>query len=262
MDDWRSRPIPDYRPGLDRTQDVAPLVAQDDARITEPLVDLRARGFAGRNFYAIEDGSNPPYGRRLGGAIDGLFARASVADMLAVANRALAGYGLGLYLFDAYRPLACQIAIWDFFWAKVSTEKQGADAGEIEAVVATYVSDPRGFTGEDAAHCPLHATGGAVDLMLRDLCTGQLVPLGGRFDDITEISHTCHFEHLLAQGAIAADDARLVNRRLLYWAMVTAGFTNYPFEFWHYDFGNRMYAQVKAAGGEAARIFYPLAQLP
>jgi D-alanyl-D-alanine dipeptidase len=42
-------------------------------------------------------------------------------------------------------------------------------------------------------------------------------------------------------GQIGSDDPRLLNRRLLYWTMREAGFTNYPYEYWHYDYGDQMY---------------------
>ena len=32
------------------------------------------------------------------------------------------------------------------------------------------------------------------------------------------------------------------NRRILYWAMTKAGFTNLPTECWHFDYGNRNWA--------------------
>ena len=42
---------------------------------------------------------------------------------------------------------------------------------------------------------------------------------------------------------------RQKNRRMLYNVMTAAGFTNLPSEWWHYDYGDNMWAQL--TGGKA-----------
>lgn len=112
----------------------------------------------------------------------------------------------------------------------------------MEAFTRKYASDPRGFDPANPATHPLHSTGGAIDVVLRRHSSGALIDLGTYFDDPDEKSHTHFYERELQAGRIARDDERLLHRRALYGAMTQAGFTNYPYEFWHYDYGNRMYA--------------------
>jgi D-alanyl-D-alanine dipeptidase len=92
--------------------------------------------------------------------------------------------------------------------------------------------------------------------MLCRLCDGALLNFGAHFDEMSPVAHTDYFERLFIAGDISSNDERLVNRRLLYWAMRKAGFTNYPYEFWHYDFGNQMYVlslnKLKATHMESA----------
>ena len=35
---------------------------------------------------------------------------------------------------------------------------------------------------------------------------------------------------------------QMKNRKILYDAMINAGFVNYPLEWWHYSYGDRMWA--------------------
>lgn len=75
--------------------------------------------------------------------------------------------------------------------------------------------------------------------------------MGAAFDDLNAISHTDHLERELIAGRIEHDNPALLNRRLLYWVMRHVGFTNYPSEYWHFDFGNQMYIFNRQLESEA-----------
>ena len=86
--------------------------------------------------------------------------------------------------------------------------------------------------------CPfVHSTGGAVDLTIVDP-EGRELDMGTGFDDFSDAANTAYFEK---NGSQEIRD----NRRLLYNVMLAAGFTNYPSEWWHYDFGDRFWAAIK-----------------
>jgi D-alanyl-D-alanine dipeptidase len=71
--------------------------------------------------------------------------------------------------------------------------------------------------------------------------------MGGLFDDPTAISHTDRLERAYDDtGSYSAEEAR-ANRRLLYWAMTEAGFANHPDEWWHYSWGDQMWAKMTGA---------------
>jgi zinc D-Ala-D-Ala dipeptidase len=216
--------------------------ASGHAASEEPLANLLFYGIAGQEFYSRGDGKNFPYNRRIEGAIDGLYARVSVAKLLRQANDFLRSVNLELYLFDAYRPIECQRGLWKFFSETYRSEHPGASESAVDTFTRTYVSDPRSFTIKDATTHPLHSTGAAIDLTLRNPSTGEILDMGTYFDDPSERSCTHFFEQELQAGNITENDPRLLSRRVLYGAMTRAGFTNYPYEFWHYDYGNRMYA--------------------
>jgi len=224
----------------------------------EPLASLTDLGLAGENYYARTDGGNAPYHRPIRGSLSGLWARRSVAEKLSRVNRALRPWGYQLFTWDAYRPVACQRGLWDFFWAQARAEAPDADDETIRARVLTFVSDPSRFDPSDPTTIPTHATGAAVDLTLQHIETGELAEMGAGFDEMSDRAASDHYERALEQGVISPDDPRLLNRRLLHAAMRSEGLVNYPPEFWHFDWGNQMYVRNLAAnpavlGGDAPR---------
>jgi zinc D-Ala-D-Ala dipeptidase len=228
-------------------------VDSQDPRYGEGLVDARDCGLAGENYYSRTDGLNSPYRQSINGAIRELWCRHTIVTMLIEVNELLAGHGVELFLWDAYRPIACQQMLWNFFWKQVVREMPHADDVRISQRVRQYVSDPRVFDPGNPRSWPVHTTGAAIDLTLRDLRTGELLDMGAGFDEMQPASHTAHFEQLLNSGRIAEDDIRLRNRRLLYWAMLDRGFTNYSYEYWHFDYGNQLHIMALRHLGQDAR---------
>lgn len=107
------------------------------------------------------------------------------------------------------------------------------------AAICKFVSDPV----PDTKVPPAHTTGGAIDLTLLDP-EGRELPMGCGFDAFTDKTCAAYFEapeHV--QGA--EDEQVRENRRLLYYAMIDAGFTNLPSEWWHYDYGDRFWAYYR-----------------
>src|SRR5690606_20431108 len=108
--------------------------------------------------------------------------------------------------------------------------------------ISPYISNP----GELDLNNPLtwfsHSTGAAIDLTLREIRTKQFLFMGGIFDDPSELSHTDYFERPDAPTGASATEARR-NRRLLYWAMINEGFASLPSEWWHYDYGDQLWAK-------------------
>lgn len=213
---------------------------------TEELVDIRDYGIAGIPYYFRADSRNWPYNRQLGGSIPDILVRKSVAIKLAAINARLSDLGIELFVWDAYRPLSTQKGIWDFFERAQRVKSAFASEEEIRNEVLKYVSDPNSFDPEDQETWPTHMTGGSVDLTLRKIDTQELLDMGARFDEMSEVAHTHFFEDQLLQGLISNSDERLVNRRLLYIALASAEFTNYPFEYWHFDWGNQMYQMIRS----------------
>ena len=243
----KNRPVPSSAEAQARKQgyrqDVP--IARETSVGREPCVEANAIGIAGANHY--DTPFNPPYHRRIPGAITGLFVRLSVFEKLRAVDARLASAGLELYLFDAWRPQAVQRYfhdIWFPAWLRQRTPH--LDGRELVDEVEKYWAAP---SEGDQSPSP-HSTGGAVDLTLRFRATGQPLFMGGLFDDVTEEAWTDAFEHKPAVSM--SDEEARANRRLLYWVMVEAGFANNPTEWWHYSWGDQMWAKLQ---GEPAALY-------
>ena len=191
----------------------------------EPLVDLR-EAVRGRLDIRMS------YSRQgIPGAIPAARLRQGAAERLQRALRLLPE-GWGLRVFDAWRPIAVQQALFDAYAARVRRETEGAGLSEEELLdrIRQFVSIP----SYDRRRPSVHNTGGAVDLTLIGP-DGREPDMGTGFDDFTPAAHTAALERC---GPSAARE----NRRLLYACMTAAGFTNLPSEWWHYDYGDAFWS--------------------
>ncbi|HSI88275.1 MAG TPA: M15 family metallopeptidase [Pyrinomonadaceae bacterium] len=131
-----------------------------------------------------------------------VFLQPVAANAVANVHRDLAENGLGLVIFDGYRPWS----ITKLFWEVVLPEHR------------QFVADPeRGSK---------HNRGCAVDLSLFDRTTGDFLPMPSGYDEFTERASPDY------PGG--TDDERR-NRDLLRSRMEAAGFTVNPREWWHFD---------------------------
>ncbi|MBM4010325.1 MAG: M15 family metallopeptidase [Planctomycetes bacterium] len=128
-----------------------------------------------------------------------VFLERSAAERLARVQARLRGQSLGLKVFDGYRPLAIQKALW-----RIKPDPR-------------YVADP--------AKGSRHNRGSAVDLTLVD-AAGQELPMPSEFDEFSERSHLDFTD---------APGDRLGNREILQKAMQAEGFRPLPTEWWHFD---------------------------
>ncbi|HEY5337779.1 MAG TPA: M15 family metallopeptidase [Rhizomicrobium sp.] len=242
LEELRSRPIPDQTAIRARPSGWRAKVAIDhgSVRFQEPLVDVKAHGIAGENYYYAT--RNPPYWRRIDGSVPDLLARSSVAERLAAVNARIKPFDLELYVFDAWRPRAVQAYFHDV-WMPAELQKRNPtlSGDALWHEVGRYWSPP---TTDPSAPAP-HSTGGAVDLTLRWIGGDQLW-MGSLFDDATAIAHRDHFEIATAPLGFSDEEAR-ANRRLLHWLMSDAGFTGYYEEWWHFSYGDQYWAELSGA---------------
>ncbi|HEX2835994.1 MAG TPA: M15 family metallopeptidase [Thermoanaerobaculia bacterium] len=129
------------------------------------------------------------------------YLRAPAAQALADIQRELEPLGIGIKVFDGYRPYRVTVAMWEPI--------RNPD----------YVADP--------AKGSRHNRGAAVDLTLIDLKTGKELTMPTPYDDFT--SRARHDFNDLPEEA-------LKNRALLRDVMLKHGFDPLPSEWWHYDF--------------------------
>ncbi len=162
------------------------------------LVDLRTTD-AGLRFNIRYATTHNFMGRQLY-LVAGAWLHRDAAKALLEVQRDLKSQGLGLEIYDAYRPLSVQQQMWDL----VHDER--------------YVSDP-------AINAGRHTRGTAVDVTLVD-AEGKELPMPTEFDDFTRKAHRD------AKGIPA--EARH-NSEVLEQAMTRHGFIPYPYEWWHFD---------------------------
>ena len=237
--DWRTRAIPEpleRKTALDYHNIEIDL---NNAMANEELVSARDYNLSGASYYARKDLLNPPYYKAFSKALDDIFIRKGVAKRLVMVNQVLSPYGVELFLLDCYRPIELQKEVWDHFLDRAREVLSDPDESSVTEYAGQYCSDPSKFSREDYKTWPTHTTGGACDITLRAKETGEHLFFGSVFDDASEISYTTHFEK---KGSLtSSDEEARANRRLLYWAMVSTGFANYPLEWWHYDLGTQMW---------------------
>jgi D-alanyl-D-alanine dipeptidase len=91
---------------------------------------------------------------------------------------------------------------------------------------------------------PPHSTGAACDLTIQKT-SGEHLFMGSIFDDVSQISNTDFFELESQKRTLTFSEIEaLQNRRLLYHLMSEAGFANNPTEWWHYSWGDQMWAKI------------------
>src|ERR1700693_3535713 len=178
---------------------VAPDAAADtlltDVRTLDPRIVVDLRYATANNF----TGAPLP-----GYLANRAFMRREAAAGLARVERELRPQGLGLKVFDAYRPVRATLAMVD--WTQ-------------------RVNRPDLLTDGYIASRSRHNLGLAIDLTLIDIATGKELEMGTPFDTFSAAAHTAN-----AAGETAA------NRQKLKAAMEREGFLNYDQEWWHFSF--------------------------
>lgn len=112
--------------------------------------------------------------------------------------------GLGLMVYDGYRPVRATMAMVD--WAERT--------GRQELLKEGYI-----------ARRSRHNLGLAVDLTLVDPSSGTPLDMGTPYDTFSEAAHTAN-----ASGRV------LRYRQILVRAMESEGFSNYEKEWWHFSY--------------------------
>ena len=129
------------------------------------------------------------------------FLRLPAAYALKKVEEELNKKGLGLKIYDAYRPYSVTVLFYD----KIKD--------------TDYVASP--WQGSR------HNRGCAVDLTIINLKTGKELEMPTKIDDFSLKAHPDYQD---------IPDTVKNNRALLYNVMKKNGFTRFPTEWWHFDF--------------------------
>ncbi len=129
------------------------------------------------------------------------FLRLPAAKALKKVQQELNKKGLGLKIFDAYRPYSVTVKFYEKY-------------PDTNFVASAWKGS-------------LHNRGCAVDLTVIDLKSGQEIEMPTEYDDFTERAGI-HYNNL--------PEKQIKNRSLLLTVMVQNGFIPQKSEWWHYNF--------------------------
>jgi D-alanyl-D-alanine dipeptidase len=175
-------------------------IAQDS---TKMMVELKT--IVPNIVYEIRYATSNNFARKrmYTGNIQRTFLRKPAAEALAKVQEELKSHGLGIKVFDAYRPYSVSVK----FWELIKDEK--------------YVANP--------AKGSSHNRGLAIDLTLIDLKTKRDLEMGTNFDNFSDSAHHS-YEKLKPEIK--------QNRKLLRDIMKKHGFEMLDTEWWHYSWPN------------------------
>lgn len=142
--------------------------------------------------------------------------------------------GLLLSVKETYRPLGFQQEIFNRRVEKLRASGiyKHLSKTDIFELTSQFIAPP---------HVAGHPTGGAVDVSLIDEMGNEL-DMGCAYDEDEENSSGKCFSFCSNLNRNVQS-----NRAILFSCMEKAGFINYPFEWWHWSYGDKYWAAVTGA---------------
>lgn len=134
-----------------------------------------------------------------------------------------------LCIYETYRTHENQLMEWEKLGEQMRAEHPGLDPQDDK-----FIEMCEEFVANPYKEGSGHQTGAAIDLTI---CgpDGEELDMGSPINSCIPASRT-HAEGLTEQ--------QRKNRDLLVSTMHKAGFINYPSEWWHYSFGERLWAEL------------------
>jgi zinc D-Ala-D-Ala dipeptidase len=188
------------------------------------------------------------------GAISSPWLAEPVTDAVEAADRIvqeLTGGDVRILIWDALRTRACQKDIWLRYEAALRNASPELQEEELQQRVGQFVSHPSGVFR--------HGTGGAVDVTLVNR-GGPDAWLGTSFDEFTDRAAADYFRQ--HPPRTPRDLEAHCNRELLRGAMEQAGFVVLPAEWWHFELGTAMWAEIREKRPFLTTVLEPPADAP
>ncbi|MBI2106448.1 D-alanyl-D-alanine carboxypeptidase family protein [Candidatus Woesearchaeota archaeon] len=153
------------------------------------------------------------------------FVRENVAIMLSQIQFVLPK-NTCLKIIDTYRPMEAQKRIYAQVLSELKNKFPNLTNKELEKETDKWVANPKII--------PPHTTGGAVDLVLVDKNMKE-INMGTKINAVS----------IKAATEFPFKNEVKNNRLFLINIMTEAGFVNYPLEWWHWSYGDRIWAFYK-----------------
>ena len=134
---------------------------------------------------------------------------------------------ISVLVFEGLRDLQTQKALFETCFNEFSEKYPDLSSIEVRKLAEKFVTPPEKE--------PPHSTGGCVDIRLFDDDNNTFLDLGkfGLFWGVNEQAH---------MFCANLTDEQKENRRMLLTASAMAGLVNYPYEWWHFSYGDKFYA--------------------
>lgn len=145
---------------------------------------------------------------------------------------------LAFMIYEAYRSRQQQQCLWDPVYEKLQCDNPEWSAEEVYVEASRRIAPPDGFGSG-------HQAGAAVDITLATLDRRPL-DMGTRIND---------FISGLTETASPVADHSRENRNILVSTLARVGLANYPEEWWHFSYGDRLWAEVT---GRTQALFAPI----
>ncbi len=170
--------------------------------------------------------------------------RGEVLNRLFAAQDALSALvdTLHISIFDAWRPISVQKFMYDMALNQ-ECQKRGVDSvSSLEEEERKSLIDEVGkfwaLPSSDPKFPPPHTTGAAIDLTLSN-SEGRLLDMGSEIDDICQEAHPNYYSQFDKSSKEFIYHKR---RCLLSNVMLTSGFSQHPNEWWHFSYGDQLWA--------------------
>ncbi len=156
--------------------------------------------------------------------------------------------GWRLRIHDAYRPVAVQRFMVEHAFGE-EVRAGGRSAGSLDETERARLMEKVlrfwAIPSDDAKTPPPHSTAAAVDVTLVDR-RGELVDMGCPIDELSERADPGHFAS--SQSEVEREYSR--NRETLREAMEAGEFLRHPAEWWHFSFGDQLWAWLRRQEGD------------
>lgn len=153
-----------------------------------------------------------------------VYLRKGVYERLLMAYSLLPS-GFFFKIHDAYRTLEEQKRSWDLRFEETKRENKNLSLNEIEKLTRLKVANPyNGYGG--------HQTGGAIDISFCDE-DGNNLKMGTNIPEYNKKTKTKNLY-------LSSEEKK--HRKILKDVLSTSGFKNFPAEWWHFCYGDRMWA--------------------
>ena len=145
-----------------------------------------------------------------------------------------------LLIYDSWRPIEVQEFMFNRAF-NLECERLNIDTSVKDLdkynIIRKNVEKFWAYPSFDKRYPPPHSTGGALDITFADKL-GNTIDMGSNIDQMDEKSKPDFYKNIQNEDAIIWND----RRNLLKEIMIKFGFVQHPNEWWHFSYGDQLWA--------------------